>query len=108
MAHPIGTIATILLLTATDTPSWTPQAELDCHPFAEIIEQLHNTYGQQVIGGGALHATGEPNAGGLVILATPRGETWTLVVLTSDGKNACMGAWGRNWQQSLVGRKLPA
>ncbi len=99
-------LATILAGVPAGNGGWTPQTELDCQPYAEMLDRLKEQ-GQIPISGGALHDASEPDAGGVVIVATPRGESWTLVVLTSDGKQACAGAYGHRWQQSLIGRRMP-
>src|SRR5882724_5291299 len=95
-----------LLLTADTGEGWKPQTALDCHPYLEMLDQLRQTYGQVPISGGVLHDAKDPDAGALVVVGTPRGDSWTLIVLTSDGKNACAGTWGSHWQQSLVGRRM--
>lgn len=107
------TVATViagmtLAASSAGDPGWTPQTELDCRPYAEMIDHLKES-GQVPIGRGVLHDTRDPDAGALMIVATPHGEDWTLVALTSDGLRACVsGAWGHNWQQSLVGRRMPS
>jgi len=80
-----------LLSTLLSAPAW--GQEQNCAPFDRVsafhAEKLNETRIAQGISGDGTQM--------LMIFASPNGETWSIVVVGSDGI-ACLKARGNDWQ----------
>lgn len=63
-----------------------------CAPFADISRALKDVAHEDQVAGGLIN---DQNA--LVIFATPKGETWTAVLVTVGDDKACILNMGVGW-----------
>src|SRR3546814_5609290 len=70
------------------------QGQRQCASHESALRQLALKYGEAVVAGGVVN-------GGtfLELLASPNGETWTILHINPDGR-ACIAGSGENWRRS--------
>lgn len=70
------------------------QMQMMCAPRADIITNLQGKFSENTV------ALGLDNSGGVVeLLASPDGETWTIIVTDPQG-TSCLMAAGEFWESA--------
>ncbi len=88
----VGLVSLPGLATASSSASQGGSGTPICGSRTELVGKLKNQYSERPVAGGL--AT---NGGILEVLASPNGNSWTIVLTMPDG-TSCLVAAGKNWQ----------
>lgn len=89
----LGAFGVGVLLATCSEPA---DAQPLCRPWPAMQAEALARYGQTVVSRGVLNAEAV-----LIVLASPSGETFTVVVVGVTGK-ACIVATGRGWDGAVA------
>lgn len=72
-----------------------------CKPRAEMLAELKQRYGEDIIGGGI-----SDRGLLMILLRSPLGETWSVLALRTDGQ-ACIVDGGTDWTDYVPPEPTP-
>lgn len=73
----------------------------NCKPRAEMLADLKQRYGEDIIGGGI-----SDRGLLMILLRSPLGETWSVVAMRTDGQ-ACIVDGGTDWTDYVPPAQVP-